>query len=351
LRHLDLAEDQVLEVHARDLHLRQLQLDELELADRLAELDARARVVQAETQALLDDAEGPGGDAGALHRERRLSARPGGRVLRLRDQAVAAGTHVFEEELTGRRGVHAHLAHRLRLRESGHAAVEDEAQHLAVSRVGAVVELADEDDRVGEWAVGDEGLAAVQHVAVAVTAGGGRQPAPRGGHRAPLRALDFIPPNASEPEPGSVIAQAPIVSRVSRGSAQRSFCAIVPFDMIALAARPKLTPMAVTMPGHQRQSSMIGMSCMPIPSPSPPLERARAFACSPRPLASAAAFSRPICAAKRWRASSSIPKVRMSLRRMSYGGRSPCSRASQLGLISSSMNRRIMSRIIRCCSS
>src|SRR5213592_1488428 len=52
------------------------------------------------------------------------------------------------------------------------------------------------------------------------------------------RAVDFIPPKASEPEPGSVMAQAPIFSSVSSGSPQRSFWAIVPFDMIAAAVRP-----------------------------------------------------------------------------------------------------------------
>src|SRR5215468_9975904 len=162
-----------------------------------------------------------------------------------------------------------------------------------------------------------------------------------------------MPPKASEPEPGSVMAQAPIFSRVSSDSAQRSFWAIVPRDMMALAVRPKLTPMAVTMPGHQRQSSMMGTIWRPTASLSPPPLAARgfAFALSPRAFASATAFSRAIWLAKRWRFISSMPKVRISLRRMSYGGRSPCSRASQLGLISSSMNRRIMSRIIRCCSS
>src|SRR5215510_2116553 len=48
------------------------------------------------------------------------------------------------------------------------------------------------------------------------------------------RAVDFMPPKASEPELGSVIAQAPIFSRVSSDSAQRSFCAIVPRDMMAV---------------------------------------------------------------------------------------------------------------------
>ena len=57
-------------------------------------------------------------------------------------------------------------------------------------------------------------------------------------------------PNASEPEEGSVIAQAPIFFIVSRSSAQRSFCAMVPFDRMAAAVRPMLTPIAVTRPGE-----------------------------------------------------------------------------------------------------
>jgi hypothetical protein len=89
-------------------------------------------------------------------------------------------------------------------------------------------------------------------------------------------------PKASEPDPGSVMAQAPTLSRVSRSRAHRSFWAMVPFDMMAAAVRPTLTPMAVTMPGQTRHSSMIGIRDRPL---SPPL--------------------------------SSIPKVANSLRRMS----------------------------------
>ena len=59
-----------------------------------------------------------------------------------------------------------------------------------------------------------------------------------------------MPPKASEPEPGSVMAHAPIVSSVRRGSAQRSFWRRVPRDMMAAAVRPTLTPSAVTMPGQ-----------------------------------------------------------------------------------------------------
>src|SRR5689334_673398 len=80
-RHLDLAEDEVLQVHACDLHLRELQLDELELADRTAELHAGAGVVERALAALLDDAERHCGDAGALHREGLLGAAARRRVL------------------------------------------------------------------------------------------------------------------------------------------------------------------------------------------------------------------------------------------------------------------------------
>ena len=60
-----------------------------------------------------------------------------------------------------------------------------------------------------------------------------------------------------------MIAHAPILSSVSRSSAQRSFCAIVPFDMIAAAVSPTDTPIAVTMPGEHLHSSMIGSSVNP----------------------------------------------------------------------------------------
>ena len=64
------------------------------------------------------------------------------------------------------------------------------------------------------------------------------------------RATAFIDPKASEPELGSVIAQAPILSRVSRSRPQRSICSELPFDMMAAAGSPVETPRAVTMPGQ-----------------------------------------------------------------------------------------------------
>ena len=63
-------------------------------------------------------------------------------------------------------------------------------------------------------------------------------------------AVDFMPPRASEPESGSVMAQAPILSSVIRSRPQRSICAGVPLFMMVPPARPVLTPSAVTMPGQ-----------------------------------------------------------------------------------------------------
>ena len=141
------------------------------------------------------------------------------------------------------------------------------------------------------------------------------------------RAVDFIDPNASDPDPGSVIAQAPILSIVSRSSAHRSFWAIVPLARIAADVRPIDTPMAVTMPGLHRHSSMIGIIWNAVALAASTGSRGGA---SSAPAASstspaAAALSRAIWRSNRSRAMASMPKLRNSFRMMSYGGRSPCS--------------------------
>ena len=58
-----------------------------------------------------------------------------------------------------------------------------------------------------------------------------------------------MPPKASEPESGSVIAQARDLSSVMRSGSQRCFWARVPRLMIVAAPRPKLTPTALSNPG------------------------------------------------------------------------------------------------------
>ena len=72
-------------------------------------------------------------------------------------------------------------------------------------------------------------------------------------------AVERIPPKASDPLSGSVIAHAPIVSSVSSGSAQRSRCSGVP-RLTAFPARFIDTPIAVIRPGQWRQNSTIGRS-------------------------------------------------------------------------------------------
>jgi len=56
------------------------------------------------------------------------------------------------------------------------------------------------------------------------------------------------------------MAHAPILSKLSRSRAHRTFWSIVPFDMIADAVNPIDTPIAVTMPGHTRHNSMMGIN-------------------------------------------------------------------------------------------
>ena len=83
------------------------------------------------------------------------------------------------------------------------------------------------------------------------------------------RAVESIEPKASDPELGSVIAHAPILSSVSRSGTHRSFWAIVPRALIAAEVSPTDTPIAVTIPGHTRHSSMIGIIVSDADPPSP----------------------------------------------------------------------------------
>ena len=57
-----------------------------------------------------------------------------------------------------------------------------------------------------------------------------------------------MPPNASEPESGSVIAHAAIFSSVISSGSQRSFWAKVPRLMMVAAPRPRLTDAVLSNP-------------------------------------------------------------------------------------------------------
>src|SRR5262249_39816660 len=189
----------------------------------------------------------------------------------------------------------------------------------------ALVELADEHGGVRVGAIGDEGLRAVEDVLVAVAACGRLHATERVGTRVRLHA--------------------PILSSVRRSSAHRSFCSIVPLPMMAAGVSPTLTPIAVTMPGEQRQSSMIGIMNMAPPPPDGRSSSSDAVA-----LPSAAARSRSMRFLNCSRASASSPKVWNILRSTSYGAVSPNSSSSRCGRISLSTNWRTASRTMACSS-
>ena len=172
-RQLDDAEHQVLDVHSRDLHLGELELDQLELTDGTPELHPGLGVLHRLVEALLNDSESHRDHAGALGLEGVLGTGAVRDLLRFAEQPVLFHEDVAHEQLPRRRRVHAHLAQGLGLLESLLALLDHERQHLAVARVVALVELADEHDGVGPRPVGDEGLVAVQHVAAVGAARGG----------------------------------------------------------------------------------------------------------------------------------------------------------------------------------
>ena len=78
-----------------------------------------------------------------------------------------------------------------------------------------------------------------------------------------------MPPKASEPASGSVIAQAPIFSRSPVPGSQRSFWASVPRDMIVAAPRPRLTPTVLSKPMLTPASSDTSTAAIDACAPSP----------------------------------------------------------------------------------
>ena len=149
-----------------------------------------------------------------------------------------------------------------------------------------------------------------------------------------------IPPKASEPESGSVMAQDATFSMVMIPGSQRSFCASVPRDAIVVAPNPRLTPSAETSPMQAPASSLITTAIMesrplrasPEPPAASPSARARSFA------SIFSTLSRDMA---------SIPNSANSFRMIGYGVTSPLSRASRFGRISLAMKPRTASRIIR----
>ena len=142
--------------------------------DRLAPLLAVLRVGDAGVEAGLDDADGAGGGGGAAALEGGLGDLEA--VAGLAEEAVAGDADAIEEEGGGVGGVEAELLLDDLAFEAGGVAVDDERGHALVARAG--VGLGEDDDEVGDGAVRDPELGAVQHPVVAVAlrgelAGGG----------------------------------------------------------------------------------------------------------------------------------------------------------------------------------
>ena len=199
---------------------------------------------------------------------------------------------------------------------------------LALGGRVALVELADEHDRVGVRTVGDERLRPVEQVLVAV---------------ARARSTPSTRTRRTRSS-GSVIAHAPILSIVRRSRAHRSFCAIVPFDI----DRGRGEADRHAHRGDHARRALAELDDRQQREPAAAAPRASLARAAVAPLAAPRPLPRPRSARCRSRraASWSMPNVLYSLRSRSYGGRSPCSSSSRCGRISLSTNWRTASRTI-----
>src|SRR5262249_5610043 len=154
------------QLRLRDLgdHRDQLALDELVRRDRLREHDALAGVLEGAVVARAGRADGSPGDAVASLREagQRTAHRSGLWQPVLHPDATA-----IEEELRRDRGPQAELALHLAGREPGPPALHQEAVHALLA---VLAQLGPHHPDVGDVAVGDPALRAVEHVLVTLAA-------------------------------------------------------------------------------------------------------------------------------------------------------------------------------------
>src|SRR5437879_2775807 len=151
-----------------------------------------------------------------------------------------------------------------------------------------------------------------------------------------------MPPNASEPAPGSVIAHAPILSSVMSGSAQRRFWRQVPLAMMAPPVNPTEAPNDMQKPGLIRDSSMVTIAPRAGSRIAPAASSGSSLAGAP-----SACFS---IRSNAPRASSARPNVRAILRISSYGRSSFFSSFSVAGASSASAHLRTICATIFCSS-
>ena len=144
--------------------LAQVALDLAVLVQRLAERLALGAVAQHDVEAALRDAEAHRGQAEPLDLE--VAHHVGEAVALGAEQVGGRDPAVVEDQLRHRRRPHAHLRDLVAGGEAGRAALDEEGGDPAV-------ELGVDHEQRGLGAVGDEGLAAVEDVAVRVLAGDG----------------------------------------------------------------------------------------------------------------------------------------------------------------------------------
>ena len=218
-RGFEIAEQHVADVHPRHLHPGELRLDQLELPDRASELHPGAGVLDGHVEALLDDPERHRGDARPLRGERR----PGSPIGRRRSPSK---TPVRRRRVSLRPRSGDPIPTRTSVRNS--SPVGDEWRPIL--RNGGVcskpgIPLSRMNDNTLRSRGGVTASSSLQMNTV-VSANGPLVMnvfEPLRTNSSPSRtAVERIPPNASDPLSGSVIAHAPTLLSVSRSFAQRS---------------------------------------------------------------------------------------------------------------------------------
>ena len=149
------------------VHVGELLLDRLEGGDRLAELDSLLGVLQGELEAASHRPEGAAGQRDALGAE--AGGQNGHALVQAADEVLFGKLHVFEGHETRGGGSHAPLLDLL----TGPALLLLGVAHEGGDAVGALfgVRLGVKHHEVGQGAVGDEDLAAVDDPLVALLDG------------------------------------------------------------------------------------------------------------------------------------------------------------------------------------
>jgi hypothetical protein len=149
------------------VHVGDLALDQLELADALAELLAVVDVGHHVVHHRLHDADGAGGQHGALVVE--AAHQHLGAAVQAAQHVGRRHFDVLEHQLAGVAAAHAQLVELLRDGEALHALLDQEGRDAARAQLG--LGLGVDHQRVGVGAVGDPHLAAVEQVVAALVLG------------------------------------------------------------------------------------------------------------------------------------------------------------------------------------